>query len=359
MAKAILLKSYEKESIFKNFLVFFSLLIFLLITLFVQLYYMQIREYRQNLYKNMQLCSYTIECDEYTIGFAEKNKHHYNELYEINGSLIGYFVIPDSEKFDLQLSYPKSKYYDDLHKIQADLLIKFIFATFILLVIALFFTLYSLHPIRKALALNDEFIKDILHDFNTPITSIALNMRMLEEDKGDNPFIDRIRISIDNILLLQKNLKCFLQHSPLRNQSIDVADLVQARLGVIEPIYPKILFHYEKKNHLTCLANEEMLIRIFDNILSNAAKYNKPKGKVYVCVEGSIVSIEDTGKGIRDISKVMQRYYKEQDRGLGLGLHIVNKLADELNIVIKVSSEIGIGTKFILDFKNIQTKESK
>jgi len=307
----------------------------------------------------MQVCSYSLKCDEYSIDFTERNKHHYNELYETNSSQIGYFAIPDSTQFDLRLSYPKSKYYEDLHKIQVNLWVKFLIAALILSAIAIFFTFYSLNPIRKALALNDEFIKDILHDFNTPITSMALNMQMLEEEKGGSPFATRIKTSIDNIMLLQNNLKCFLQHSPLQNQSIDVAELVHARLGFIEPIYPKIIFHYEKKNRLICFANEEMLTRIFDNILSNAAKYNKPKGgEVYVCVEGSIVSIEDTGKGIHNISKAMQRYYKEQDRGLGLGLHIVNKLIDELNIEMKVSSEIGVGTKFVLDFKNIQTKES-
>ena len=351
------MKSYEKESLFKNFLVFFSLLMLLLVALFLELYHTQKREYKQNLYKSMQVCSYTLQCEEYSVDFATRDAQHYNELYENNGSQISYFAIPNSEKFDLLLSYPMSRYYEDINKIKTDLWIKFIFATLLLSAIAIFFTFYSLNPIRKALSLNDEFIKDILHDFNTPITSMALNMQMLEEDKGQNLFVNRIKTSIDNILLLQNNLKCFLQHSPSQNYIVDIAGLVHKRLKFMETIYPKIVFHYEKKNDLVYLANEEILTRIFDNILSNAAKYNKPKGEVKVRVEGSTVSIEDTGKGIHDISKVMQRYYKEQDRGLGLGLHIVKKLIHELNIEMKVNSEVDVGTKFVLDFKHLKQEK--
>jgi signal transduction histidine kinase len=104
---------------------------------------------------------------------------------------------------------------------------------------------------------------------------------------------------------------------------------------------------------LVCLCNEDILIRIFDNILSNASKYNKPRGEVKVIIAGTTVSIKDTGKGIRNINKVMQRYYKEQDRGIGLGLHIVQKLIDELNIEMKIESEVDIGSNFILDFKHL------
>jgi len=352
--KAILLKSYEKESLLKNFLVFFSLLIILLVALFLELYHTNKREYKQNLYKSMQICSYTLKCEEYGVDFATRDVQHYNQLYENNSSLTSYFGIPNSEKFDLMLSYPMHMYIDDIKEIKTNLWVKFILASLILLIIALFFTFYSLNPIRKALNLNDEFIKDILHDFNTPITSMVLNMKMYEEEKGESPFLSRISSSIDNILLLQNNLKCFLQHSPSQNYIVDIAELLHKRVEFMQSIYPRILFSYEKNNDLLCLANEEMLTRIFDNILSNAAKYNTTKGKVIVSISGNIVCIEDTGKGIKNVSKVMQRYYKEQDRGLGLGLHIVKKLVHELNIVLTVDSEVNVGTKFLLDFKHLR-----
>ena len=293
-----------------------------------------------------------MECKQFNYDFVDQNKSKLNELFEEDG-LHSYFPIPKSKKYYMKISYAVQDYQKDIYEITKSFWIKFIIAAFLLSVIALIFTFYSLNPIRKALKLNDEFIKDILHDFNTPITSMILNIKMFKEEKGEDPFIKRISQGINNIMLLQNNLKCFLQHSPSQNTQVNIAKLVKKSLVNMQDTYPKLTFLYEKNNDLVCLCNEDILIRIFDNILSNASKYNKPRGEVKVIISGTKVSIKDTGKGIKDVSKVMQRYYKEQDRGLGLGLHIVNKLIDELNIEMRIESEIGIGSNFILDFKHL------
>ncbi|PTB83652.1 sensor histidine kinase [Sulfurovum lithotrophicum] len=346
------MKRYEKESLFKNFLVFFSLLMLLLVFLFIELYSAKTKEYKRNIYKTMHVCNYTMECTQFSYDFVDQNQSKLNELYEKDG-LHSYFSIPTSEKYYMKISYSAKAYQNDMYEIKKIFWIKFIIAAFLLSVIALFFTFYSLNPIRKALKLNDEFIKDILHDFNTPITSMILNIKMFKEEKGEDPFIKRVSQGINSIMLLQNNLKCFLQHSPSQNTQVDIADLVKKRLENMKDTYSKLTFIYEKKNDLVRISNADILTRIFDNILSNASKYNKPKGEVKVTVTGTTISIEDTGKGIQDVTNVMQRYYKEQDRGLGLGLHIVNKLIDELNIEMKIESEVGIGSTFILDFKHL------
>jgi len=90
-----------------------------------------------------------------------------------------------------------------------------------------------------------------------------------------------------------------------------------------------------------------------DNLLSNAAKYNKTNGSVTVTVRKTKVCIEDTGKGIENVEKVMHRYYKEQERELGLGLHIVQKLISELDIKMQIESQKGLGTTIELDFKDL------
>jgi len=300
----------------------------------------------------MQVCNYTMTCTQFRYDFADKNTSKRHELF-YNHGLHSYFPIPKSEKFYIKISYPESDYYQDIYTIKKILWMKFILALLLLFVIALFFTFYSLRPIRKALKLNDEFIKDILHDFNTPITSMVLNIKMFTEEKGEDPFITRVSQGMNNILLLQNNLKSFLHHAPSQNTLVDIASLVKKRQKIIQHSYDKLIFTYEKNNDLIGLSNEDILIRIFDNILSNAAKYNKPNGEVHVHIHHSCVRISDTGKGIQNIDKVMQRYYKEQDRGVGLGLHIVQKLSDELNIVITIKSQVDKGTTFILDFKHL------
>ena len=347
------LKRYEKESLFKNFLVFFSLLELLLVLLFTELYHTAKREHRQNLFKTMQVCSYTLECDQFEFDFVPKDKGKPNTLMG-EQELYSYFSIPTSEKFYIKIAYPQNKLQKDMQEIRSVLWLRFGLATFLLLITALFFTFYSLKPIRKALRLNDEFIKDILHDFNTPITSMVLNIKMFKEERGKDPFVQRISHSIDTLLFLQNNLKHFLFHSLSQNEEVDVAALAKSRMEFIANAYPKVMFSFHKENDLIKLTNPDLLSRILDNLLSNAAKYNRPKGSVSVWVSQGSVRIEDTGKGIENVEKVMQRYYKEQERGLGLGLHIVQKLSAELNIEMKIESEKEVGTTITLDFRHVK-----
>jgi signal transduction histidine kinase len=347
------LKNYEKESLFKNFLVFFSLLEILLILLFIELYHTKRTEYRHNLLQDMRVCSYSLKCEQFTFDFAPQNDNIVNTLYD-NNETYAYFSIPTSKKYYMKISYSSDKLLADLWEITKTLWIKFILATLLLFGVALFFTFYSLSPIRKALKLNDEFIKDILHDFNTPITAMILNIRMFKDEKGEDPYISRLSKSIDNLLLLQNNLKSFLHNSPSQSQKVDIATLAEERLKNIHNIYPKLDCVFHKKNDLKKNTNHELLVRILDNILSNAAKYNKPDGKIILTIAKENITIEDTGKGIKDINKVFQRHYKEQDRGLGLGLHIVKKLCNELNIGMNIQSQIDIGTKILLNFQHLK-----
>jgi len=349
------LKNYEKESLFKNFLVFFSLLEILLVLLFIELYRTKKSEYRHSLLQEMQVCSYSLKCEQFSFDFELQDKNILNKLYDNNGTY-AYFSIPESKKYYMKISYEKHKLKNDIENIIHAYWIKFILATILLFAVALFFTFYSLNPIRKALRLNDEFIKDILHDFNTPLTSMILNIKMFKDEKGDDPYVTRLSQSIDHMLLLQNNLKTFLHNSPSQGQSIDIAALAEQRLKNIQNIYPKLDYTFDKHNDLVKSTNYELLMRILDNLLSNAAKYNIVHGKVNVSIRDETLIIEDTGIGIKDTKKVFQRYYKEQDRGLGLGLHIVEKLCNELNIVLSIESEVDHGTKITLNFKYMKEK---
>jgi len=99
--------------------------------------------------------------------------------------------------------------------------------------------------------------------------------------------------------------------------------------------------------------NKAAFTRILDNLLINAAKYNKKNGKVILKLENNMFKIEDTGIGIKNPSKVFERFYKEQERGIGIGLHIVKKLCEELGITIRVDSIVDKGTIFYLNIKNL------
>lgn len=347
------MRHYEKESLIKNFFVFFSLLEFLLILLFFEFYHSKTAEYKQTIFKTMQVCSYTLDCEEFEYDFVPSASYKPNRLYD-GESLRAYFPIPNSTKHFLEIIYPAERYEKGVRDIIYVLLLKFIGATLLLSIVAFVFTVYTLKPIRRALKINDEFVKDILHDFNTPIASISLNLDMYERshDKVE-PSISRIRHSVETLVALQNNLKSFLLQSPRQRTLTDVGRLVEERVSLIASTYPKVTFTFTQQGELVYNTHPELLSRIVDNLLSNAAKYNKPGGRVDVRVANKRVIIEDTGIGIRDTKAVLQRYYKEHQRGVGLGLHIVQKLAGELGIRFMLSSIPGKGTKAVLDFSRV------
>jgi signal transduction histidine kinase len=324
----------------------------LLLLLFWQIYHNEKDDLNKNILHTMQICSYSLDCKEFDIDFSKKNDKNLNHIYFNNDGIDGYFVIPTSKKYDIHLHYSSSKYNQDNLNIIWHLSYKIILFSIILIVIATLLTLYSLNPIRKALKINDEFIKDILHDFNTPIASMVLNIDMINRRNGADINIKNISKSIDNILLLQNNLKIFLHHSSSQVEEINISSLAKDRLDFISPLYPKIEFNYKVIKNFTALTNRELLIRIIDNILTNASKYNKINGSVTIIIDKNSIIIEDTGRGIKDIDRVLNRYYKEQDRGIGLGLHIVNKLTDELNIKLIIKSKPEYGTKVSLLFED-------
>jgi len=296
----------------------------------------------------MQVCSYTLSCKEFEYDFAPIEEGVLpNKLYFTPNEIYALFSIPKSKKFYLKISYSNQKLEGDIRSLFLNLLTLYFLATLIILGLAFFFTLYSLKPIRDALKLNREFIKDILHDFNTPISSMIINLVMLK--KGcDSPYIERIEQSLNTIVSLQDNLRHFLKNIKSDKSKVNLNALVKERIGCFKNLYPNLTFEVVEKAKVTLFTQQELLVRIIDNLISNACKYNKPNGKVEVTILKHKLIIADTGRGIKNKNRVFDRFYKESDRGIGIGLSIVKKLSEELDIQIELESKVGEGTKVTL-----------
>ncbi|NOX16207.1 MAG: HAMP domain-containing histidine kinase, partial [Epsilonproteobacteria bacterium] len=227
-----------------------------------------------------------------------------------------------------------------------------LFVYFILLIlVSIFFAYYTIKPFKNALKLNKEFVKDILHDFNTPVTSLKINLKILKKKYGEDEAIDRSDEAIDNILSLQENLRYFLNKSRFENEMINLKLLIKERVEYFHSIYPTIIFKNSIKN-INIYTNKTIFTRILDNIISNACKYNKQNGSIQISLIKNSLYIKDSGIGINNSKKVFERGYKEGKMGTGIGLHIVQKLSHDLNIPIKVKSTMDIGTVFILGLKS-------
>ncbi len=301
----------------------------------------------------MKLCAYTIQCEGLKTDFVEKAEDkEENILYQSKEDFYSYFKVPTVKKFLMKVIYPKENYFPRVEKLKEKTYRKFLFYSIFAAIVSFLFSLYALMPLRKALHLNEEFVKDILHDFNTPISSMRINLKLFKREIGENQKIQRLENNIETILSLQNNLQIFLKGIPTQLEAYDLKSLVENRVNYFKILYPDITYNIEM-DKTVLNANKDAFTRILDNLLSNAGKYNRSNGKVTISLEREQLFIKDTGKGIKNPSKVFDRYYKEQDRGIGIGLHIVKKLCYELGISLKINSREDEGTTVILGLSKI------
>ena len=346
------MRTYERESFLKSFLIFFFLLELLLLIDAWHTYSEKKIELKEKVRTEMQLCAYMIQCEGMQTDFVDQGKNREENILYQEGDFYSYFKVPDAPRYLMKVVYPHTRYTEKIDTIRSELIRKFLLYTLFAALVSLFFSLYAMMPLRRALHLNEEFVKDILHDFNTPLGSMKINLKIFKKEIGENPKIARLENNIETILSLQNNLQTFLKGALTQVETFDIKPLIDERLHYFRTLYPNITYDNALPSFRISL-NKDAFVRIIDNLLSNAGKYNKPDGEVTVYLESHILIIRDTGKGIAYPSKVFNRYYKEQERGIGIGLHIVKKLCDEMHIGIKIKSKQGIGTEILLDLSKV------
>lgn len=342
----------ELESFLKSFLLFFSSLGVLITILFYINHNKEIQTLDEKLFSQMRLCSLTLKCEQFELDFVKPTNENLYTLYKSEGTLKSYYPVPNSQQYIMSLEFNAKKYGQELLKLRNQTLWSFSLTLSVVFILSILFSFYALYPLRNALLLTQEFIKDILHDFNTPLSSLRLNSSMLKKELGKNEKVTRIEQSVQNILNLQLHLRSYLENHTMQKESFDLYSIIQKQVFILEKNYPQISFHIDIVP-IKLLTNKEAFTRIVDNLLSNAAKYNKYNGYVHIIYEEKKLKIIDSGKGIKKPKYIFDRFYKEQDRGLGIGLHIVKKLCDEIGLNIRVTSVLNEGTQFTLDVSKL------
>ncbi|NOX15943.1 MAG: HAMP domain-containing histidine kinase [Epsilonproteobacteria bacterium] len=343
------MKNYEKESFLKIFTTFLFTFIILWGVIFY-LYYEENKDYiKEDLYYQMKNYAFNFKGDKFTLKIIKKNKTNtFSKLLTTKNGLEVYFPMPKNNNFILLVKYPQKKFESDLDVLKYKI---FKFALIILLfgfAFSLYFSYYSLKPIQKAISLLETFLKDLIHDLHTPITSILLNTKILSK-KEPSEELERIELSAKTISSLYKNLEIIKNQTINKIEISNIKEIIEQRVKILQKLYPKILITSDLQN-FSVHSNQDAISRIIDNLLTNACKYNKKNGQVNITMENKKIIIKDTGIGIKNTKRVFQRYYKENERGLGLGMNIVKKLCDELQIDINIKTELNNGTSIELTF---------
>ena len=323
------IKLFEKESLIKGFSLFFIVIELFLSFIFYNYYRLEEEHLSEEIFLQMKNYSFFFDDSRFDMDIVPKVKE--SQLYELyfdDKNLYIFVPLLDDKENSLEIIYPLSKYKAQLKEIQYSLLWQFLSLSIVAILISLLFAFYALHPLRKALNLLEEFIKDIIHDLNTPITSILINLKMMKQDEE----VESIAQSANAIAMLHKNLAIYLKDSNFQMENVSIKEVVDEQVKFFQPLYDYLVWRIDIKDKVV-LSNRNALSRIVYNLVSNACKYNTSNGFIEINMQNSkILTIKNSSYGIKNPSKVFDRFYKESDRGLGIGLHIVDKLCKELNI---------------------------
>ena len=245
----------------------------------------------------------------------------------------------------------KSEYHKNLLNIKLIIITVQILLLFIFAILSYFLSIAALKPMQEAISKLDNFSKDLIHDLNTPITSILLNMKLLDKNRDfqENKPLSRIKKSVDDISELHNNLTILLQEETMLIQNENISKIVDELTSTYHKIYPDIKFTIDL-NEFYADVNKKALKQVLSNLISNACKYNKQNGFIKIYRDKNILFIQDNGIGIKNLTEVFNRSYKEHNSGHGIGLDIVKRLCDAMEIEIGINSQVGEGTIISLTF---------
>ncbi|MFW0712599.1 sensor histidine kinase [Aliarcobacter butzleri] len=302
---------------------------------------------------------------EYKISFYDKNKSklfgNLEENIDLNEKFIfdneSIILVDNSTVGHLGIEYIALKdtsLFDKLERLKISIVIFFLVFYFIISLIGIYLAKLFLKPIKDERNKLNNFIKDTTHELNTPISAIMMSS---ENENLSSKQIERIRYSANRLSEIYKDLTyIFLENIEVKvAEELELSKIIKEQIDSFEPIFlrKKLKIKIELEDTLYKM-NKDDFIRLFNNLFSNAIKYNKINGDIEVILKDKKLSIKDSGIGIdkNKIKDIFKRYYRatNQSGGFGLGLNIVNMICQTYKIKIEVESIENQGTTFIIYF---------
>ena len=211
-------------------------------------------------------------------------------------------------------------------------------------------------PMRDAMEKMNHFIQDTTHELNTPISTILTNIEMIEtfgKHEENSTELKRIEIASKTLSRIYDDLTYINLNHKYHRQiiTINMSTLVEERMvyfsAMAEAKGLKVTVNTDPNVMLQIDKNDA--IRLVDNLISNAIKYNRSKGLLHVTLTEDLFSVKDTGIGIRskDLSTILQRFKRanKSEGGFGIGLDIVNQVVSSYGFVLEINSKEGEGTE--------------
>lgn len=266
----------------------------------------------------------------------------YEQDYQL-GSVIGFIDCSKDQRFLRQLVIIS--------------IIIFILMESIVLFLTMMLTKRAMQPMQISFEKQKQFISDAGHELKTPLTIISANADILQDEIGENKWLNYIRIQTERMRVLVDEMMA-LTKMEYNNHILDTAERFDLSAAVETMALPfeSQAFEQQKKFLITVQpdlyfhGNSEQIRRMIGILIDNAFKYSAEHGEIKVSLREetnrAILEVYNTGKGIREeeTEKIFERFYRSDSSraratgGYGLGLSIAKSVAEAHKIKIEVNS---------------------
>jgi two-component system sensor histidine kinase CiaH len=245
----------------------------------------------------------------------------------------------------------------------------------ILIIIATILSAYLaskvIKPVREAYEKQVYFVQDASHEMRTPLAVIKGKLELLAHSWGDTiddhfEHISKMMSEVrgleklnSDLLLLSKedlelsiNITSFKLNNLINDLSdfyLDLAEIKEKTFNVIKPQEDILVkWDYDKMKRAVVI------------LIENAFKYTGENGEITLNVEDLNkhikISVKDNGIGIKEEEqkRIFDRFYRSEGvrgqniSGTGIGLSLLKSISKNFGVKLKVNSEYGVGSEFIL-----------
>lgn len=217
-----------------------------------------------------------------------------------------------------------------------------------------------------------QFLSVLSHELKAPLNALEGYLRMMQAKQAGDMIDDyatpierslqRIQGMRNLIMDLLDFTKIRLERKEEKIEEVNLSEIASAAIVTVQPyaIQMDVNINLDLRSEVVIMADPVDMEIIFNNLISNAVKYNKLGGKADITIDSSeseaILIISDTGIGItksdtENLFTEFVRIKNEKTRnisGSGLGLSIVKKVVELYHGTINVESTPDVGTVFTI-----------
>lgn len=220
---------------------------------------------------------------------------------------------------------------------------------------------------------NTKFLSIIAHDLRGPVGNITVFLDLLQNEtelseKERKKYLKLLNILSQSTFHLLQNLLDWATKSKnlnrFKSERIELGEIISGNIDFFKSTtaLKSINFNFIEGEQTFVSGNSNMLKTIVRNLVSNAIKFTPEGGTITITTEktpGKVrLTVSDTGQGMKpDAINSFNKFETNTSTngtngevGSGLGLVLCKELVSRMNGIINIESEIGVGTKVIIDF---------